>query len=196
MKLSLSVSWHTYQPGTYGTLRCNCLVLVCKSEQKLCFIDWVTLRDIYKVAIIFSEEDKRKLKGVISTMSFALLSKMMSLFQTAGSQITKAFYYIAIALCRPLCGCWCSICMKNNLRVFTFRSIFYDGFKNPVFSEWVCAEFFVIWETSNNHSINGTTVYSFKFILFVASEKKREISESVVFGFYKCAGCTKSPRLV
>lgn len=110
MKLSLSVSWRTYQPGTdwenYGTLRCNCLVLVCKSEQRLCFIDWVMLRDIYKVAIIFSTvEHKRKLKGVISTMSFALLSKMMTLFQTAGSQITKAFYYIAVELYRPLCGC-------------------------------------------------------------------------------------------
>lgn len=109
----------------------------------MCFIDWVTLRDIYKVAIIFSTvEHKRKLKGVINTMSFALLSKMMSIFQTAGSQITKAFYYTAVALYRPLCGFWCSICMKNNLKVFTFRSIFYDGFKNPLCSECVRAEFF------------------------------------------------------
>lgn len=84
----------------------NCLVLVCKSEQRLCFIDWVMLRDIYKVANIFSTvEHKRKLEGVVSTMSFALLSKMMTLFQIAGSQITKAFYYIAVELYRPLCGC-------------------------------------------------------------------------------------------
>lgn len=50
-------------------------------------------------------------------MSFALLSKMMSLFQTAGSQITKAFYYTAVALrvYRPLCGFWCSIYIKITL---------------------------------------------------------------------------------